>query len=307
MSLLTTRISFGWLRRLPRKLAKGAISLVKNAFLGNGIATRLFLGFLGMSLAFFLTFVNPTLLFPPQPTIELKTPEADSNMIGDKLFVKGTVSPVGSEVRVNDKAVSQNGDGSFTSIITIPEGKSVLAVEATYRGKKSALSQLITRTLTTEEQQLRTKENQETELLAKQKVLGVDQKISDLLSVYSNGSASNPIKLLSQDLQKQVGLKYITGEVINVSSENAYWVKVTANFFNENNVQIDSKSGFAVSGDAFVKPGGTAKFQTQSTTMDFSYYKIVIESKSSNVVSGAAVVPEASFSATPSAKPVPAQ
>lgn len=237
----------------------------------------------------------------PPPTIILQTPADGQKVVGDKLYVKGTVSPAVSSVRVNGQLVAKNGDGSFTGIVSIVEGRSVLLVEADYRGRKSSVSQLVDRDFTPEELAALEEKKKLSEIKAREEVLGVDQQVDELLSVYDSLVAPRSVKILSHDLKQVSGLKKVTGEIINGVPEDVYWVKIVATFYDKNNTQIDSKVGFAAIYDKPLAPNEVAKFETQSTGKEFDYYKLTVDWKTASNVGGT-TQPESSPIATPTTK-----
>ena len=234
------------------------------------------------AVSYFFSFMNA-----PIPTLSLQFPKEDQITTGEKAFIKGVITPVSSEVFANGQKVAKNGDGSFTAVISIPEGRSTLKVEALYRGKKAEILRLVTRQLTQEELQIREEEKRKKELEAREDTLKTDQKIDDLLSTYNKGATINAVTVLDNKLEDKFGFKSITGKVINNTSEKVYWVKVTATFYDANNNIVDSKSGFAVSLDQVLESGRAANFKTQSTTKAFSYYKATVDWKTNSAIGGA--------------------
>lgn len=216
----------------------------------------------------------------PHPTISIQAPSENQSVLGERLYVSGVVKPVGSRVSVNGKVVAQNGDGSFTAVITIPEGKNNLKIEAKYKGKKSELVTLVTRELTEEEKKKQDDERKLTDIKSREKVLGVDQKIDELIAAYDNPSGEKFIKVISHELIKEMEFKRVKGEVVNTGKVNTYWVKATANFYDEKDNLVDSKIGFVVALDKALAPGEKGQFETQSTTKEFVYYKLVLDWKS---------------------------
>lgn len=250
-------------------------------------------------LSFGFSFINAQ-----TPTISLQFPKEGDITTGEKTFIRGDVNPPSSDVFANGKIVAKNGDGSFTAVISIPEGTSTFKVEAKYRGKTSSVLRLVTRQLTQEELQLRADEKNKKDLAAREDVLKTDQKIGDVLSAYDKGAVINAVTVLENKLEDKSGFKTITGKVINNTSEKAYWVKVTATFYDANNNIVDTKSGFAVSLDDVLDPGQAATFKTQSTTKTFSYYKTSVDWKTNSAIGGADINQNENNQASPSSKPL---
>lgn len=222
----------------------------------------------------------------PIPTIMLAFPKENQEVVGEKIFVKGSVIPHGSRVVVNKEEVAGNGDGSFTAVVTIPEGKNTLAIEASYRGKKAKALYLIVRALSEEEKQAKLEKQKKEELAVAQKVLGEDQKVDELLSAYNTGGGISGVHVLTHELKKAGSFRWVAGEVINGTLEDAYWVKAEATFYDVNNNVVDTQIGFAAAEDKVLKPGEVAKFKTKSTVKDFSYYKLNVDWKTNEVVGG---------------------
>ncbi|MDO8657210.1 MAG: FxLYD domain-containing protein [Candidatus Levybacteria bacterium] len=239
------------------------------------------------------------------PTISLQFPKEGEATTGEKTFIRGIVNPPSSDVFANGQKVAKNGDGSFTAVISIPEGTSTFKMEAKYRGKKSEVLRLITRQLTQEELQKKEDDKKKKELIARENVLKTDQKIGDILSAYDKGGgAINAVTVLENKLDEKSGFQTVTGKVINNTNEKAYWVKVTADFYDANNNIIDTKSGFAVSLDDVLEPGRATNFKTQSTTTQFSYYKVSVDWKTNSALGGADGNQNENNQASPSSKPL---
>ncbi|MBI2011726.1 PAAR domain-containing protein [Candidatus Daviesbacteria bacterium] len=236
----------------------------------------------------------------PSPTLTLEIPT--EAIVGDKLFVKGIVIPASSSVEVNGQPVAKNGDGSFTAIITIPQGKSVVEVTATYRTKNSQLQQLVERGLT-EEEALKKKEKEDlAKIKERQEVANSDQKIQEILGAYSATIEPQSVRVINHELKTKAGLKKVVGEVMNTVPEKVYWVKITASFFDSTDNVVDTKVGFAAQFDKSIPSFEIAKFETESTSKEFSYYKLAVEWRTSSSLTES---PEASASAKPSASPSP--
>lgn len=221
----------------------------------------------------------------PVPTVTLQFPKESQEVTGEKIFIKGRVVPSGSRVTVNKEPVAGNGDGSFTAVVAVPEGKSTLSVEASYRGKKAKVLHLISRVLSEQEQQAQLEKNKKEDLAVAQKVLGEDEKIDQLLSAYNTGSSLSAVHILSHALKKAGSFQWVAGEVINGLLEDAHWVKIAATFYDTNNNPVDTQVGFAVAEEQVLKPGEIVKFKTKSTLKAFSFYKLNVEWKTSEVIS----------------------
>ncbi len=242
---------------------------------------------LGAILGLLVSYLGYSYITSPSPTITLQVPAGDQEVKGENLFVKGIVSPVGTKVSVNGRDVAENGDGTFTTVVSIAEGKSTLKIEASYRGKKAEVIHLINRLLTEEEQKTKTEQKQRAELKEKEDVLGIDQKIDELLVAYTNKTGNDIVRVLNHKVNEKAGFRSISGEVLNSTKEDVYWVKITVNFYDEHDSLVDSKIGFAVALDQFLKPEDKGNFDTQSTSKEFSYYKLSVDWKKGSDLGGA--------------------
>ncbi len=240
----------------------------------------------------------------PGPTITIITPEDGAAVEGSKLFVKGSVAPAGASVFVNGKEVARNGDGTFTAIVNIPTGKTILMVDANYRGKKSSLQQLVERQLTDAERAKKDSERKLAEIKAKQEVINTDQRIEEILGAYSATVEPKSVRVLSHELKTQAGLKRVVGEVMNGVPEEVFWVRVTASFYDKEDNVVDTKVGFAEEFDKSIGPFDIGKFETASTGKEFSYYKVSVDWRtSSNLTDPVEGEKEASPSAKSASEP----
>lgn len=242
---------------------------------------------LGAVLGLLVSYLGYGYITSPSPTITLQVPAGDQDVKGENLFVKGIVSPIGTKVSVNSRDVAENGDGTFTTVVSIAEGKSTLKVEASYRGKKAEVIHLINRLLTEEEQKTKAEQKRRAELKEKEDVLGIDQRIDELLVSYNNKTGSDIVRVLNHKVNEKAGFRSVSGEVLNSAKEDVYWVRITVNFYNEDDSLVDSKIGFSVALDQFLKPEDKGNFDTQSTSKEFSYYKLSVDWKKGSDLGGA--------------------
>lgn len=227
-------------------------------------------------------FLSYGYLESPGPTITITTPEDGASIEGGKLFVKGSVVPAGANVFVNGKEVAKNGDGTFTAVITIPTGKTILMVNANYRGKNSSLQRLVERALTESEQAKKKAERELAQIKAKQEVINTDQRIEEILGAYSATVEPKSVKVLSHELKTQAGLKRVVGEVMNGVPEEVFWVRITASFYDKDDNVVDTKVGFSAQFDKSIGPFDIAKFETASTGKEFAYYKLSVDWRTSS-------------------------
>ncbi|MDP3954898.1 MAG: FxLYD domain-containing protein [bacterium] len=223
------------------------------------------------------------------PTIRLEKPEADVVNEGEKLFVSGKVVPVTSKVLVSGKEVLLNGDGSFTAVIEVPAGESTLEVEAIHKFKKAKLVRLINRQLSQAEIQAQELEEAKKKTEAVDRLATLDRKVNDLLAVKSaSSSQASLIKVINSRILEESGFSQVAGEVTNLGQEEVRGVMVTVTFVDKQGATVDTKYGFATGFGETIKPGSTAKFETQATTKPFDRYSLAI-SWDEGAVAGAAV------------------
>ncbi len=271
--------------RQKLRVSKRALIYVVGAFL---ISTGVFLSY---------GYIDST-----GPTITIISPEDGAAVSGSKLFVKGSVIPAGANVFVNGKEVARNGDGTFTAVVSVPTGKTILMVDASYRGKRSSIQQLVERQLTDAEKAKKDSERKFADIKAKQAVINTDQRIEEILGAYSATVEPKSVRVLSHELKTQAGLKRVVGEVMNGVPEEVFWVRVTASFYDKEDGVVDTKVGFAAEFDKSIGPFDIAKFETSSTSKDFSYYKVSVDWRTSSNLSSPV---EGDEEASPSAKTSP--
>ena len=92
--------------------------------------------------------------------------------------------------------------------------------------------------------------------------------------------------LTGHKVNEKAGFRSVSGEVVNQAKEDVYWVKITATFYDDHDNVVDTKIGFAVALDQYLKPKDKAKFDTQSTSKEFAYYKLSVDWKKSSDLGG---------------------
>lgn len=210
------------------------------------------------------------------PKITLEIPSADSNNRGEEIYVSGTVFPKNSRVSVNGEKVYLNGDGSFTSVVNIPIGKSTLEVEAVNKGKKSQVLRLVNRIKTAEELEIEKEEKAEREKEVVDKVAGLESTINDLLAAKEANAQKQQLRILNNRVKKEAGFSSIVGEVRNLGDEKVSWVMITVSFLDKDGGLMEEKFGFATDFGETIKPGKSAKFETQSTQKEFDRYSLAL-------------------------------
>ncbi len=210
------------------------------------------------------------------PVIALNQPVPEFENHGAKLYVEGQVKPVGSQVKVNGNQVSVAGDGNFTAVVEIPLGESVLGVDASYRGKQMSFVRLVTRLMTDEEQSKQQEEAEAKRQEGLDWVASTEKNVNDLLAAKnaSSGQQQNILRVLNSHLQEISGFTNVVGEVMNMGQSELSWVMITVSFFDEQGNLVDTKYGFATDFNQVIKPGQTAKFETQATNRAFNHYSL---------------------------------
>lgn len=213
------------------------------------------------------------------PGISLEQPGMDFTNQGEKLFVSGRVIPASSRITVNGKEVSLNGDGSFTAVINIPPGESILEVEAVNKRKKSRMLRLVNRVPTQEELQAQKEEEAKKKLEGADKAAELERMVKDLIAAKSavmspEGGKKGLLRILNNQIKGEIGFSSVIGEVVNLGQEAVSWVMITANFFDETGKAMDTKYGFATDFGQVIKPGEKTKFETQATMKEFDHYSL---------------------------------
>lgn len=218
-------------------------------------------------------------VFAKPPDISLEQPTTDFINEGEKLFVIGKVSPKNSQVTVNGNQVSLNGDGSFTVVVSIPMGESILEVEAINKKRKAKVLRMVKRILSEEELQARQEEEANKKLEIADKAAVLERTVNDLMA--AKNAAMNPeegtkgfLRILNNHIKKELGFSSVVGEVANLGEQSVSWVMITANFYNQEGGRVDVKRGFATDFGEVIKPKETAQFETQTTTKEFDYYSL---------------------------------
>lgn len=227
----------------------------------------------------FIFWFGVNFVFAKTPDISLEQPPLDFVNQGEKLFIIGKVVPANSQVTINGNEVSLDGDGSFTAVVDIPMGESVLEIEAIYRRKIARLLRLVKRTPTQEEIQAQEEEEAKKKQEVLDKAAELDRTVKDLMAAKSvvmspEGEKKGFLRVLNNQIKEEAGLATVVGEVVNLGEEAVSWVMVTANFFDQAGNKVDQKIGFATDFGEVVKPGEIAEFETQVTQKEFDYYSL---------------------------------
>jgi hypothetical protein len=245
--------------------------------------------------------------YAPKPSIVLALPKIDQTNNTKEIYVKGRVNPPAANVSVNGKEANTDGSGVFTVFITAPAGQSILTISASSLGKRSTFIQPLVRELSQEEILAKAKKEQEQEASVKQRVMGADTNIQNLIDQSEKGNFVQIVRVIQKNIKKEGTYQRIIGQVINSTTIPVYWVKVTAKFFDMSDQLVDTKEGFAVAKAEALAPNKTHDFITQATNKPFAYYKLTTdwqnaEKKSTNSAEFEGNVnPNATETATPSA------
>jgi hypothetical protein len=203
------------------------------------------------------------------PYIELQTPENNQILKGEGLFVSGKVMPVGVVVTINDQAAYLNGDGSFTALVKLPEGQSVLKVKAVKGHQVAEVIRLVERQLTKDEIQAKQKQTEE-------KQARLNNTVNDILAAAKVNDNQKNLKVINNRLVKEGDFTRIVGEVVNHSTLPVNGVTITAYFWDQSGNIIDTKYGFTQKLQADLMPEETATFETQPTLLSFTNYRLEI-------------------------------
>jgi len=235
--------------------------------------------FLVFILGFFLVFPGVSLwkfYLGPGPLITVFSPLENSEVFGEKILVKGRVSPWTSKIEVNNQPVSLNGDGSFASVVKILPGENIIKIVAQKFGKKSEVLLMVRRNLTPEEKRAEEEAKAKKEEEEKVKAASIDQEIANIESLYQTATESlkKGVRIITSSIEEEGERKRIIGEVLNDTEKPVSWVKITATFFGRKGEIVDTKIGFAVFKDKILLPKEIASFKTQSIQVPFEYYRL---------------------------------
>lgn len=207
------------------------------------------------------------------PAVTLEKPEVDFINQGEKLFVSGYVVPSRARLQVNQQEVAVNGNGTFTAIVSIPMGESVLEVVASSWGRQAKLVRLISRIPTEEEEKAKQLEEVAKKKETADRLATIDRTVNDLLAAKNASSPQKSLlSVLSSKIKEESGFAFVEGELINTGEQEVGWVMVTVTFYDEAGGVVDKKYGFATDFNQVIKPGETASFETQATTKKFDHY-----------------------------------
>lgn len=225
-----------------------------------------------------LLWLGAGFILAKPPEIVLEQPEAGFVNQGEKLFVIGRVVPL-SRVTVSGEAVSLNGDGSFTAVVNIPMGESVLEIEATNKRAKAKVLRLVKRVPTQEELQAQEEKKAAKKQEAANKAAETERAVNDLLAskktvMSPEGGQQGLLRVLNNRVEEEAGFTRIVGEVVNLGKEAVSWVLITARFLDKGGQVVDTKYGFATDFGEVLKSEEKAEFETQATLKQFDHYTL---------------------------------
>lgn len=240
---------------------------------------RLVRNFAILAALVFVLWQGTSFVLAKPPEIRLERPEMGFVNEGERLFVIGKVIPARSRVTANGNEVSLNGDGSFTAVVNIPMGESILEVGAVRKRKVAKVLRLVKRVPTQEELQAQKEEEAVKKQKAADRAAELERTVNDLMAakqaVMKPGSAPEALlKVLNNKVKKEAGFASVVGEVVNLGSQPVSWVMITARFFDQTGKGVDTKYGFATDFDEVLKPREKAEFETQVTLKEFDHYSL---------------------------------
>jgi hypothetical protein len=86
-----------------------------------------------------------------KPTLTITEPQSNASVQSKTVMVKGTVSPAGSTVTVNEAPAQVDKDGNFTYEVTLNDEKNLLSVVAVNGGKPAPQSITVVRVFSPDE------------------------------------------------------------------------------------------------------------------------------------------------------------
>lgn len=234
-------------------------------------------------------------LFAQTPTVTLTYPKINAEVNGKQLYIQGSVTPVTSLVKINGQSVYSNGDGSFSQVIDISEGKNILKVSAENYGKSSSIVQLVTRTLTADEIAAKQVEQQKEEAKIKadaDKIAQAQQAESVLAAEAPSPVPSvtpaptiapeppTPVEFNQENIvTKQVtplpqGGATISGKYQNKTGKTIRWVKITAQLKDEQGNIVETKDAYVTQSNQLLAPSATVEYTVPIVTTVYKSFDL---------------------------------
>jgi hypothetical protein len=226
-------------------------------------------------------------LFAKPPTIQVTSPQLNAEVSGKQIQIQGKVVPAESRVLINGHDVYSNGDGTFTQIVDVTEGKNILKVTAEYYRKSSSVVQMVTRILTQDEiaakQQM--KEKQEAEIKKEAEKIALAAKENE--AVLSAATTPEPTpsppptetefnqeNIKTQEVKSTPDGKIITGKYMNKTGRTIRWVKLVANVKNEEGSLIETKEAYVTNSTQSLAPLAEVGYTVPISTQEYSSYEL---------------------------------
>jgi hypothetical protein len=221
-------------------------------------------------------------LFAAPPVISITSPQINQEVTGKQLYIQGKVTPTQSQVLVNGEEVYSNGDGSFSQVVDITEGKNIIKVTAENYGKKADVVQMVTRNLSPEEIAAKQLEKQKKEAQIKEEAEKIAQKENAEKNVLGAEATPQPPSqeefnqenIISKQVVKVAQGNVITGKYQNKSGRTIRWVKLVAKIKDESGQVIDTKDSFITQSTQLLAPLAEVTYTVPITTEKFTDFEL---------------------------------
>jgi hypothetical protein len=224
-------------------------------------------------------------LFAAPPVIVITTPQINQEVTGKQLYVQGKVTPTQSQVLVNGEQVYSNGDGSFSQVVDITEGKNIIKVTAENYGKKADVVQMVTRNLSPEEIAAKQLEKQKKEAQIKEEAEKIAQKENAEKNVLGAEATPQPTQIPNQEEFNQENIvskqivkvaqgNVITGKYQNKSGRTIRWVKLVAKIKDEAGQVVDTKDTYITQSTQLLAPLAEVPYTIPITTEKYTDFEL---------------------------------
>lgn len=249
----TIRLAFKRIINRANNLSSKAFNLIKKAERpSRGKAVLL-----GAGIVFILLLLNIIRLvfFAKTPIIYLEKPTSGEIVRSEMLYVAGRVEPIKAHVTVNGEKPAVNGDGTFTAVVEVSKGESILEVTASHWFKKARVLVLVNRKLSAEE------------ILLQEEQSRTQEGLSEIEKQAHVRVTSNSLIIDGRNAK-------VIGEVTNFSENDITDIEITVTFLNIDSTVVDRKYGTAYGFNEKLAPGEVAQFETTRTASDFLVYQL---------------------------------